>query len=146
MNELRATCRFFGPQRLQLKFQHRPTRMDCVSKHRPTADHGVQPIMMVVFDDDIAANHFLRVALEETEHTGVHAPLLVSCKAAIERKEPLRRAWEQPERVHAYAGISVKVILPLFTQYLKWTEDPKTDGPRLYCLPCESETSTEKGH
>ncbi len=68
MNELRATCRFFGPQRLQLKFQHRPTRMDCVSIHRPTADHGVQPIMMVVFDDDIAANHFLRVALEETEH------------------------------------------------------------------------------
>ena len=34
------------------------------SSHRPTDDHGVPPSVLVVFDDDIARTHFLRVARE----------------------------------------------------------------------------------
>ena len=37
------------------------------SSHRPTDDHGVQPAVLVVFDDDLAATHFLRVAREEMD-------------------------------------------------------------------------------
>ena len=32
------------------------------SSHRPMDDHGVQPTLLVVFDDELAAIHFLRVA------------------------------------------------------------------------------------
>ena len=35
------------------------------SSHRPTDDHGVQPSVLVVFEDEIAQTHFLRVAREE---------------------------------------------------------------------------------
>ena len=30
--------------------------------NRPLDDHGAVPAVLVVFDDDIAASHFLRVA------------------------------------------------------------------------------------
>ena len=108
MAGFRTSCRIFGLPRLQMQFPWRPARMAWVSKQRPFNDYGVLPVMIVVFDDGIAANHFLRVALEETEHTGVHSPLLVSCNAVIERIEPLGRAWQQPERVHAMQGFSRK--------------------------------------
>ena len=42
------------------------------SSHRPTDDHGVRPAVLVVFDDDIAATHFLRVAREEMRADGRH--------------------------------------------------------------------------
>ena len=32
------------------------------STHRPTDDHGAQPAVLVVFDDDLTQTHFLRVA------------------------------------------------------------------------------------
>ena len=32
------------------------------SSHRPTDDHGAQPFVLVVFDDELAHTHFLRVA------------------------------------------------------------------------------------
>ena len=35
------------------------------SSRRPLDDHGAQPAVLVVFDDDLAATHFLRVAREE---------------------------------------------------------------------------------
>ena len=35
------------------------------SSHRPIDDHGVRPAVLVVFDDEIAQTHFLRVAREE---------------------------------------------------------------------------------
>ena len=66
------------------------------SSHRPTDDHGVRPSVLVVFDDDIAATHFLRVAREETQAAGVSVPLWVSHREAVEQMGPLGRAWRSP--------------------------------------------------
>ena len=63
---------------------------------RPLDDHGALPAVLVVFDDDLAATHFLRVARQETERAGVEVPLWVSNKAALERQGPLGRAWLTP--------------------------------------------------
>ena len=64
------------------------------STHRPTDDHGVQPIVLVVFDDGLAASHFLRVAGDEMESARVKVPLWVSHRPALERLGPLGRAWQ----------------------------------------------------
>ena len=66
------------------------------SSHRPTDDHGAQPDVLVVFDDDIAQTHFLRVAREEMARTGVSVPLLVSHRGLLEREGLLGRAWLTP--------------------------------------------------
>ena len=44
------------------------------SSHRPTDDHGARPAVLVVFDDEIAQTHFLRVAREEMRAEGVTVP------------------------------------------------------------------------
>jgi hypothetical protein len=64
------------------------------SSSRPLDDHGALPAVLVVFDDDLAATHFLRVAREETEQSGVEVPLWVSHKAALERLGPLGKVWQ----------------------------------------------------
>ena len=66
------------------------------SSHRPTDDHGAQPAVLVVFDDDLAATHFLRVAQEEMDRLRVAVPLLVSHRGLLERAGPLGRAWLAP--------------------------------------------------
>ena len=66
------------------------------SSHRPTDDHGVRPAVLIVFDDDLAATNFLRVARHETARTGVGVPLWVSHKEAIASLGPLGRAWRNP--------------------------------------------------
>ncbi len=66
------------------------------SSHRPTDDHGAQPDVLVVFDDDIAQTHFLRVARQEMARTGVTVPLLVSHRSLLEMEGPLGRAWLAP--------------------------------------------------
>ena len=63
------------------------------STHRPTDDHGVQPAVLMVFDDDLATSHFQRLAQEEMERTRVDVPLLVSSRAALERLGPLGKVW-----------------------------------------------------
>ena len=63
------------------------------SSHRPTDDHGVQPSVLVIFEDEIAQTHFLRVAGEEMERIGVNVPLWVSHRSLLERVGPLGRAW-----------------------------------------------------
>ena len=46
---------------------------------RPTDDHGVQPLVLVVFDDDIALTHFLTSGkAREMERARVRVPLLAS--------------------------------------------------------------------
>ncbi len=67
------------------------------SSHRPTDDHGVRPAVLIVFDDDIAAAHFLRVAREEMRAEGTRVPLWVSHKGAIDALGPLGHAWRTPE-------------------------------------------------
>ena len=66
------------------------------SSHRPIDDHGARPAVLIVFHDELAATHFLRVAREETDRSGVEVPLLVSHKDLLERVGPLGRAWRRP--------------------------------------------------
>ena len=51
------------------------------SSRRPTDDHGSRPHVLVVFHDELASTHFLRVAREETKRAGLELPLLVSNRA-----------------------------------------------------------------
>ena len=66
------------------------------SSRRPLDDHGVIPLVLVVFDDELAATHFLRLACREMEQSGVDVPLRVSHRAALERSGPLGRVWQTP--------------------------------------------------
>ena len=66
------------------------------SSHRPIDDHGARPAVLVVFHEDLAATHFLRVALEEMVRTRTPLPLLVSHRGLVEREGPLGRAWLAP--------------------------------------------------
>ena len=67
------------------------------STHRPTDDHGAQPAVLVVFDDDLTQTHFLRVAQEEMARTRLRVPLWVSHRSLLERVGPLGTAWRTPE-------------------------------------------------
>ena len=60
---------------------------------RPTDDHGHQPLVLVVFDDDIALTHFLAVAAREMERARVRVPLRASHRKLVERVGPLGPAW-----------------------------------------------------
>ena len=66
------------------------------STHRPIDDHGARPAVLVVFDGDLAATHFLRVAAREMVETRVVLPLLVSHRGLLEREGPLGKAWLAP--------------------------------------------------
>ena len=66
------------------------------SSHRPTDDHGTRPDVLVVFDDDIAATHFLTLAARELERLRVAVPLWVSHREAVKALGPLGRAWQTP--------------------------------------------------
>ena len=66
------------------------------STHRPIDDHGAPPVVLVVFDDDIAQTHFLRVAHEEMARLRTAVPLLASHRSILEREGPLGRAWLVP--------------------------------------------------
>ena len=77
------------------------------SSRRPLDDHGAVPLVLVVFDDELAATHFLRLAMEEMERAGIDVPLRVSHRAALERLGPLGMAWLRPgswESGHAFRG------------------------------------------
>jgi len=60
---------------------------------RPVEDHGAIPLVLVVFDDELAADHFARVAREESERAGVGLPLLVSNRRLVEQQGPLGPVW-----------------------------------------------------
>ena len=66
------------------------------SSHRPADDHGVRPAVLVVFDGDIAATHFLTLAAREMERSRVAVPLWVSHREAVKALGPLGRAWLSP--------------------------------------------------
>ena len=66
------------------------------SSHRPIDDHGTRPAVLVVFDDEIAQTHFLRVAREEMRAEQVTVPLWVSHREAIDALGPLGGAWRTP--------------------------------------------------
>ena len=64
---------------------------------RPLEDHGARPAVLIVFDGEIAQAHFLRVAREEMESTGIEVPLSVSHREAVAALGPLEpAAWTRP--------------------------------------------------
>ena len=66
------------------------------ASERPLEDHGARPAVLIVFDGELAAAHFLRVAREEMERTGVKVPLWVSHREAIAEMGPLEPgAWRK---------------------------------------------------
>ncbi len=60
---------------------------------RPTDDHGARPAVLVVFEDALAASHFLRVSRREGERAGVDVPLWVSRRRLVDEEGPLGPAW-----------------------------------------------------
>ena len=62
--------------------------------HRPIDDHGVFPTVLVVFEDELAAGRFMRVASRELRRTDVKLPLLVSDMDLVSRLGPLGPAWK----------------------------------------------------
>ena len=63
------------------------------ASRRPTDDHGAQPAVLVVFDDEVAATHFLRVAREELARARVEVPLWISHRRLLEQQGPVGQAW-----------------------------------------------------
>ena len=77
------------------------------SSRRPVDDHGAQPAPLVVFDDELAQTHFLRVAREEMARAKVGIPLWVSQRSALAKMGPLGAAWRNPgdwEPAHAFSA------------------------------------------
>ncbi len=67
------------------------------STRHPVEDHGTRPVLLVVFDDQLAAARFLGVARHETARARVDLPLWVSSREVLERSGPLGRAWRTPD-------------------------------------------------
>ena len=67
------------------------------SSRRPVDDHGAQPIVLIVFDDELVASRFLGVARNEMARAGVKLPLWVSDRRMLERVGPLGKAWRSPD-------------------------------------------------
>lgn len=67
------------------------------SSKRPLEDHGAPPFVLVVFEDELAADHFRRVAHEQTDRAGVDLPLLISHRSLVVRRGPLGISWWSPE-------------------------------------------------
>ena len=65
--------------------------------NRPMDDHGAQPMVLVVFDDKLAATHFLRLAYMEMRRAGVAVPLWVSHRGFLEHAGPLGAAWHSQD-------------------------------------------------
>ncbi len=63
------------------------------ASQRPTDDHGLRPHVLVVFEDELAADHILRIARREIARARVDLPLRVSQRALLEREGPLGAAW-----------------------------------------------------
>ena len=64
---------------------------------RPTDDHGVQPLVLIAFDDPLAADRFLRMLREQPWGDRERLPIRVSDRAVLERVGPLGRAWRSAQ-------------------------------------------------
>ncbi len=60
---------------------------------RPVEDHGEIPLVLVVFEDVLAADHFRRVAREQMERADVELPLFVSDQRLLAQHGPLGPGW-----------------------------------------------------
>ena len=71
---------------------------------RPVDDHGALPLVLVVFDHDLAADHFLRVTREQQDRARISVPLFVSDSEALEQTGPLGRAWRTVDSARPIAA------------------------------------------
>ena len=67
------------------------------SSKQPLDDHGEWPLVLVVFDDELAESNFHGVARREMDRAGVDVPLWVSHTRILEKVGPLGKAWRDPE-------------------------------------------------
>ena len=61
--------------------------------HRPLEDHAVIPSVLVVFEDELSVDHFLRIAKQETANRSIDLAVKVSCRIELERHGLLGDAW-----------------------------------------------------
>ncbi len=61
--------------------------------NRPLEDHGAIPFVLVVFEHELAADHFLRVARVEQDQASIGVPLFVSDPEILEQTGPFGNAW-----------------------------------------------------
>ena len=67
------------------------------SSKQPLDDHCEWPLVLIVFDDELAESNFHGVARREMDRFGVDLPLWVSHTAILERVGPLGKAWRDPD-------------------------------------------------
>ena len=100
------------------------------SSHRPIDDHGARPSVLIVFDDEIAQTHFLRVARDEMDSAGVNVPLWVSHGEAIDALGPLGRACAGPATPNPPSRC--------------WSDEPRRDEGRRRPM-CSQDANIRKG-
>ena len=66
------------------------------SSKQPLDDNGDWPLVLVVFDDELAESNFHGVARGEMGRAGVDMPLWVSHVDLLEKIGPLGAAWREP--------------------------------------------------
>ena len=67
------------------------------SSKQPLDDHGEWPLVLIVFDDELAESNFHGVARREMDRAGVDVPLWVSHADILEKVGPLGKAWRDPD-------------------------------------------------
>ena len=96
-----------GPSAFFLEYERRvdrPTNMTdrlapymrYYATRRPLEDHGVIPQILVVFEDELAVSHFLRLAEKEMSRAQVSLPLFITSAAEVGRGGPLAPIWRSP--------------------------------------------------
>ena len=63
------------------------------STRRPLEDHGLIPSVLVVFEGDLSAGHFLAFARAELTRCRVDVPLFVSSQDQVDSSGPLSKSW-----------------------------------------------------
>ena len=76
------------------------------SSRRPLEDHGAIPLILVAFEDELAPDHFLSVARDETNGAGCELPLFVSARGLLRRYGPLGPAWRSADDSGAFAALA----------------------------------------
>ncbi len=64
---------------------------------RPTDDHGAQPLVLIAFDDPLAADRFLWMLREQPWSERERLPIRVSDRGVLERVGPLGSAWRSAQ-------------------------------------------------
>ncbi len=66
------------------------------STSSPLDDHGMVPVVLVAFEDELAAGHFHRLAQREMARNRVNIPLWVACRRDLEKEGPMGAVWRGP--------------------------------------------------